>query len=185
MERDGSSRKAAKAMSLEVGDRIVTGARSTAVADLGEGAVVKLRERSSLLIEERFAAVRLDAGSVFARLTAKLRKGGFQVRTPFAVAAVRGTEFFTAYGRATKKGRDLWVCVNRGVVEIESLATKKKLLLKEGKGIIIFDGTDLTPPQVYDWTKKLNWNMEEETGELEDRTSLDAAYSDLLNQDYE
>ena len=108
----------------------------------------------------------------------------FNVRTPSAVAAVRGTEFFTAYGRAKGKNRDLWVCVNEGAVELTTTKAKQPLTVPAGKGVLIKSGLDLTKPQAYDWTKTLNWNMDAESGSVEDKTNLDGAYSDLLDQDY-
>ena len=34
------------------------------------------------------------------------------------------------------------------------------------------------------FTKSLNWNMDAEKGEVQDKTNLDGAYADLLDQDY-
>ena len=45
-------------------------------------------------------------------------------------------------------------------------------------------GLNLTKPQAYDWTKQLNWNMDPKSGDIEDKVSLDSAYTDLLDQDY-
>ncbi|MBI3565807.1 MAG: hypothetical protein HY079_11465 [Elusimicrobia bacterium] len=53
-----------------------------------------------------------------------------------------------------------------------------------GKGVLIKAGLDLTKPQAYDWTKKLNWTMDPGAGAVEDKTDLDSAYADLLDQDY-
>jgi hypothetical protein len=106
------------------------------------------------------------------------------VTTPTVAAAVRGTRFFTAYGRAGAGGRDLWVCVDEGVVEVRTSASKGALSVPAGKGVLIKSGRALTKPQAYDWTKKLNWNMDAGAGSVEDKTNLDAAYSDLLDQDY-
>jgi len=51
----------------------------------------------------------------------------FEIRTETAVAAVRGTESFTAFGRTKKAGRDLWVCVNKGAVDVTTTASKTPL----------------------------------------------------------
>ena len=53
-----------------------------------------------------------------------------------------------------------------------------------GKGINIVGGKTLTKPRFYPWTQKLNWNTEPDAGDVIDRTDLDQAYSDLLDQDY-
>ncbi len=174
---------------LAAGESVTTAAGAVAVIELPDGSRLKLRESSRLAVTlqgpgapttEAF----LSFGSVFAKVTKRLAGREFNVRTPDAVAAVRGTEFFTAYGRAKGKSRDLWVCVNEGAVELETKKSKKPLLVPAGKGVLIKSGVDLTKPQAYDWTKTLNWNMDAASGDIEDKTNLDAAYADLLDQDY-
>lgn len=174
---------------LAPGESVTTAAGAVAVIELPDGTRLKLRESSRLAVTlpgpsapttEAF----LSFGSVFAKVQKRLAGQSFNVRTPNAVAAVRGTEFFTAYGRAKGKNRDLWVCVNEGAVELETTTSKKPLLVPAGKGVLIKSGLDLTKPQAYDWTKTLNWNMDADTGDIEDKTSLDGAYADLLDQDY-
>ncbi len=90
----------------------------------------------------------------------------------------------TAFGRARGKSQDLWICVNEGAVDVTTDKAKKPLRVPAGKGILIKSGLDTTKPQAYDWTKTLNWKMDGEAAELEDKTVLDGAYSDLLDQDY-
>jgi len=174
---------------LAPGESVTTAAGAVAVIELPDGSRLKLRESSRLAVTlpgPKTAATEafLSFGSVFAKVAKRLAGQPFSVRTPSAVAAVRGTEFFTAYGRAKGKNRDLWVCVNEGSVELETTKAKKPLLVPAGKGVLIKSGLDLTKPQAYDWTKTLNWNMDAESGDVEDKTNLDAAYADLLDQDY-
>ena len=52
------------------------------------------------------------------------------------------------------------------------------------QGINIVGGQKLTAPRRYAWTRRLNWNTDPARGEVVDRTDLDQAYSDLLDQDY-
>ncbi len=171
---------------LAEGDSVSTAEGATALVELADGSRLKLRESSRLRIvaSGKSAELNLSLGSVFAKVRKRLAGESFLIRTPSAVAAVRGTEFFTAYGRARgKKDRDLWVCVNEGAVELTTTKDKGPLLVPGGQGVLIKGGKDLTKPQAYDWTKTLNWNMDE-GGALEDATKLDSAYSDLLDQDY-
>jgi ferric-dicitrate binding protein FerR (iron transport regulator) len=174
---------------LAEGESVATAAGSSAVIELPDGTRLKLRESSRLAVtlpgpKSGLTEAFLSFGSAFAKVTKRLAGQEFHVRTPNAVAAVRGTEFFTAYGRAKGKSRDLWVCVNEGSVEIKTTKSKQELLVPAGKGVLIKGGVDLTKPQAYDWTKTLNWNMDSEKGDVEDKTNLDGAYSDLLDQDY-
>lgn len=174
---------------LSNGDFVETDKTGTAVLQMPDGTAMKLTESSRFQLAladtgAPFTSGTLSWGGVFARV-AKLMPGAqFEIRTETAVAAVRGTEFFVAFGRPAKQGRDLWVCVNKGVVDVSTNASKKALPVPAGKGILIKSGLDLTKPQAYEWTKKLNWNMDPAKGSVEDKTNLDSAYSDLLDQDY-
>ena len=174
---------------LAPGDAVTTGEKAVAVIELPDGSRLKLRESSRLAVtlpgpKSGATEAFLSFGSAFAKVTKRLTGQEFFVRTPSAVAAVRGTEFFTAYGRAHGKARDLWVCVNEGAVELRTTSSKKAMLVPAGQGVLIKSGLDLTKPQAYDWTKNLNWNMDAGKGAVEDSTNLDGAYSDLLDQDY-
>ena len=188
IESKEGGRPARTGAPLENGESVTTAAGAVAVVELPDGSRLKLRESSRVAVTlpgpksdetEAFLAF----GSVFAKVSKRLGQK-FNVRTPSAVAAVRGTEFFTAYGRAKGKSRDLWVCVNEGAVEIETSKSKKGLLVPAGQGVLIKSGLDLTKPQAYDWTKSLNWSMDADKRPVEDTTNLDGAYSDLLDQDY-
>jgi ferric-dicitrate binding protein FerR (iron transport regulator) len=175
---------------VDNGESVTTAAGAVAVVELPDGSRLKLRESSRASVawpgpdSSAASEVFLSFGSVFAKVAKQLDGRTFSVRTPSAVAAVRGTEFFTAYGRAHGKSRDLWVCVNEGAVEVKTSKSGKGLLVPAGKGVLIKSGLDLTKPQAYDWTKSLNWGMDAEAGPVEDKTDLDGAYSDLLDQDY-
>ncbi|MDE2291224.1 MAG: FecR domain-containing protein, partial [Elusimicrobia bacterium] len=103
---------------LADGDTVSAGPGAAAVVTLPDGSKLKLRERTSLTLRlhpdaRGLTGVFLSLGGVFASV-AHGSSPHFAVVTPHAVAAVRGTEFFTSYGR----GRDLWVCVGRGTVEL-------------------------------------------------------------------
>jgi len=86
-------------------DRIVTGDQSIVRMLLGGKAVVTVRERSSLTITEvpGKSTIDLDVGKIAVAVAKeKLRPGeSIEVKTPNAVAAVRGTVFITEVIRAT------------------------------------------------------------------------------------
>jgi len=173
-------------MLLGPGDVIETGADGTAVLRLGSDAELKLRENTLLALDSlgEEPQVNLSRGGLFSRVTARLA-GRFRVVTETAVAGVRGTEFFVAYGRRIDEYPDIWLCVNEGSVEVAILGTGRRLVVDEGLGINIVGGVKLTPPRPYRWTRKLNWNADPLRGEVSDRTDLEQAYSDLLDQDYD
>lgn len=186
----GANKGAAKeGQGLSSGDWVETAGKATAVIELPDGTGLKLKElsRFQLNLPDSHGTTTsglLSFGGVFAHVAKVLQGYEFNVRTETAVAAVRGTEFFVAFGRTKKTGRDLWVCVNKGAVDVSTKASKTPLRVPAGKGILIKSGLDLTKPQAYEWTKKLNWNMDPKSGSVEDQTNLDSAYTDLLDQDY-
>lgn len=192
VESKAGSHTGKKGEPLADGDAVATGPGATALVALADGSRIKLKETSRVVLtlpraKAPATSILLTLGGVFAKVTKRAAGSEFRVRTPTAVAAVRGTRFFTAYGREVKnaKGaRDLWVCVDEGVVDVGTDSAAKALPVPAGKGVLIKSGLDLTKPQAYDWTKKLNWNMDPDAGTVEDKTNLDAAYSDLLDQDY-
>ena len=189
VESRGSGHLGKAGEALAEGDAVTTGDKATAVVELADGSRLKLRESGRLVLNlpsprSPVTDILLSFGSVFAKVAKQLPGAEFRVHSPSAVAAVRGTQFFTAYGREHGKARDLWVCVNEGAVEITTTASKNSVRVPQGKGVLIKSGLDTTNPQAFDWTKTLNWNMDPGAGAVEDKTNLDAAYADLLDQDY-
>ena len=88
-----------------VNDRVVTGDRSIARMLLGGKAVVTVRERSSLTITEipGKSTIALESGKIAVAVAReKVRPGEqIEVRTPNAVAGVRGTVFVAEVSRAS------------------------------------------------------------------------------------
>jgi hypothetical protein len=161
-------------MPVGEGDAIETGRGGVAVVSLVDGTEVKLRENTILSLASlgREVSVRLSAGSLFSRVNRRI-VSGFAVRTETALMGVRGTEFFVAYGRRIDRHPDVWVCVNSGSVEVTIPQTQRRLIVEEGKGINIVGGINLTSPQRYPWTRRLNWSMNPESGTVIDRTDLE------------
>jgi ferric-dicitrate binding protein FerR (iron transport regulator) len=190
IESSGKKRAAKKDEALKSGDAVAAGVGAAAVVELADGSQLKLKERSRVVLDLPAARkggsveALLSLGGVFAKVTRRAGSSSFRVRAGAAVASVKGTEFFTAFGREAKGGQDLWVCVGKGLVEVGTTASKKTIDVPAGRGILITGGANLTEPQAYEWTKKLNWNMEPDKGPVEDKTDLDKAYDDLLDQDY-
>jgi hypothetical protein len=180
------SHEAAPGDPVGPGDLIVTGPQSLAVIDLANSTTVKLKEKTALSIDSigEAASVTLRAGGVFTSIARKLT-GRFSVQTTTAVCGVRGTEFFVAYGRAIEEQPDVWMCVNEGSVEVSIPSTGQTVVVPKGLGINILGGQRITSPRAYPWTRKLNWNVDPRSGKVDDTTSLEQAYSDLLNQDYD
>jgi len=186
LKTGGETRDAVIGDAVDPGSAVITGAKSLAVIDLTNHTTVKLKEKTFLAIDSigDTAAVTLTAGGVFTTIAGKLT-GRFSVQTPTAVCGVRGTEFFVAYGRTIDAQPDVWMCVNEGTVEVSVPRTGQTVLVPKGLGVNILGAGRITAPRPYAWTRKLNWNIDPGAGAVEDHTSLDQAYSDLLNQDYD
>jgi hypothetical protein len=186
LKNGSDTREAAIGDEVGPGDVITTGAKSLAIVDLTNATTLKLREKTSLAIDSigESTAVTLSAGGVFTSIAKKLT-GRFSVHTQSAVCGVRGTEFFVAYGRTIDTEPDVWMCVNEGTVEVAIPGTGQTVLVPKGLGINIVGGEKISAPRAYAWTRKLNWNVDPRSGGVEDRTNLDQAYADLLNQDYD
>jgi hypothetical protein len=168
------------------GDWVKTGKGSAAILLMSDGSRVKLNPETSLEIasaENGQTELSLQTGAVFSKVQKQGPRGRFVIRTKTAVMGVRGTEFYTAYGKESKGGADVWMCVHEGKVETEGLSDGKKVLVKQGEGVFIPVGKAVTPPKKYSWTENLNWNMNPDAGEVIDHTRID--YQDLLKVDYD
>ncbi len=182
----GSSHEAQIGDSIGPGDTIATGASSLAVIDLANATTLKLRENTTLAVDSigEATSVTLSKGGVFTSIAHKLTST-FSLKASTAVAGVRGTQFFVAYGRTIDELPDVWLCVNQGAVQVDLPAAGQSTVVKEGLGINIVGGGKLTLPRRYPWTRKLNWNNDPAAGRVADSTNLEQAYADLLDQDYD
>ena len=184
--RSGDEQEAEIGMALMQGDVVTTGPESLAIINVEGQADLKLRENTRLLMDtlgDSFSAT-LSQGGVFSRVSKSLRRK-YEIRTDAAVAGVRGTEFFVAYGRTIEELPDVWLCVNEGSVRIDVARTGESITVREGLGINIVAGTRLTKARRYPWTRRLNWNVDPSQGAVTDVTDLELAYADLLDQDYD
>ena len=97
----GGTRDAVIGDALAAGDTVVTGPACLAVIDLANRTTLKLREKTTVAIDSigEATSVTLTVGGVFTSIAGKLT-GRFSLHTDSAVAGVRGTQFFVAYGRS-------------------------------------------------------------------------------------
>lgn len=94
--REGQWVSAAQNMEIAEGGAIRTGADGSAVALMPNKTKVWIKESTDLEIEQRqtlASRLALVFGSIKLRVPHLMRKEKFEVRTPAAVCAVRGTEF--------------------------------------------------------------------------------------------
>lgn len=97
---------------VEVGDRVITGPGGHATITLTDGSQLELGEASNLVIDNQALApsggraatrVSLFGGVLRSVVSATGGTPNFEVHTPNAVAAVRGTRFDTAYSEGAAR----------------------------------------------------------------------------------
>lgn len=185
-----NGQKATKSTKLKSGDKIKVGDKSLAIVYMDKKVLIKIDKNSELVLEDiqaeqKETKVILSIGSMFSKvlIKSKNKKSIFSVKAANAVMGVRGTEFFVAMDK-NQNQKDVWMCVEEGIVGVSTKSSKKTTDVKAGEGVLIEKGSKVTPPKKYAWTKKLNWNFDESKGKLENKI-LDVLYQDLLDQDYD
>jgi len=110
---------------LSAGDRLLTYSDSSAVLKFNDDSVVVLDENTRLLLASR-TLLDQETGEVYYRIEKRTKNRGLQVKTPFSIIGIKGTEFivnFEASGR---------IALNEGVIAITS-PQKKFELYREQK----------------------------------------------------
>jgi hypothetical protein len=102
VQRGAATIPATQGMPVQVGDRIVTGDDGHVVVLLTDQSTLELGDSSNMVVDQHAGAttrVNLFGGVVrsFVNRTAGAAAPNFEVHTPNAVAAARGTLFDTAY----------------------------------------------------------------------------------------
>jgi ferric-dicitrate binding protein FerR (iron transport regulator) len=130
-----------RAAPVYLSEEVMTGAASRLGMRLGRNTSVRLGEQARLKID-RFL---VDAGGEMTLRSGPMlfdgqpRRAGLQIRSPFALIAVRGTRFF-----AGPSNDRFGVFVARGSVTVTSAG--QQVMLREGEGTdIASPGTPPTP----------------------------------------
>ncbi len=189
VRRAGKKINLSKGLKILESDTVVTGPGSFALIEFQDHSTHKVGENSSLDINElnEDGFFTLLKGSIISLVVPKKKidkKKHFRIKTRSSVAGVRGTQF-VSYGTKEKKD-DVWVCVHEGEVEVSHLTSQSTQQVKAGEGVSIFSKTKkVSKPKALAWTKKINWNMNPVKGEIENSISIDDAYKNLLDVDYD
>ena len=174
--------KIKKGTVLKIGDIVRTRKDSIAILSLDGGSKLKLNPNSAVTIKntkKNNEEVFLNKGSTFISvLKTKLNKKTkpkFKLKTKTVSMGVRGTSFFASYGTKKEKKvrRDIWMCVNEGLVEVTNIKSKQKVQVKAGEGVKVAKGNKISEPKPLEWTKKLNWNMDATKGDLVNNVSIE------------
>src|ERR1700746_1649525 len=130
-----------RAAPVFLGEEVVTGVASRLGMRLGRDTRIRLGELARLKIDrflvEAGGEMTLYSGPVL--FDGQPRRAGVQIRSPFALIAVRGTRFF-----AGPSNDRFGVFVARGSVTVTSAG--QQVILREGEGTdIVSPGTPPTP----------------------------------------
>ncbi|MBI5629586.1 MAG: FecR domain-containing protein [Elusimicrobia bacterium] len=126
---------------LEAGDRVSAGPNGSAEIGIGGKSLIALKSGSEIVLsspQPGGALIELGLGSLLAKLEPLLPGQSLRVRTPTAVAAVRGTEFgveFSAEEKETLVGvfDEGRVEVSGGSGAMETLQANQETSISEGK----------------------------------------------------
>ncbi len=184
--------------------RVTRSAKQLNIGDkIKDGSIIETEKDSLAIISIDFSKVKIGPGSQFKILHSDKKKTQLELtagstfiqlvknemnkdhkltlKTKTASMGVRGTQFFTSYGKAD--AQDVWMCVNEGAVEVKSSEDKKPVLVKKGEGIRVTKN-QTSNPRFLPWTAKLNWNFDPKTDVI-NKVNIEEAYHDLLDQDYD
>ncbi len=124
------------------GDVIETGDKSSVVVQVGDELLVRFEENTKVVVTSitniAKREITLDKGKVLSSVT-KLKKGNeYFVKTPTAVASVRGTQFLTDYA----DGKTV-VAVGKGRVSVVKSDTNEEKLVDLGNSVTVADKVDM------------------------------------------
>jgi len=135
IQRAGATIAVVQGISIELHDRLVTSVNSTAVVVLSSGTTLTLGEHTNLTFDQTVTTsgtgrtlLSLVEGGLRSIVPVLLGTQGFEIHTPNAITAVRGTDFDTTYieGRVRPgyEGCQRYtdVRVREGVVAVSNLA---------------------------------------------------------------
>ena len=107
---------------VSVGDTVKTGAKSFATIQFQDKGLVRIEEKTELSLTEMFSAdsgeIMLKDGQVLTKINKLMKGEQFRIKTPTAVASVRGTEYSTSH----REGRSV-VAVKTGKVAVSTRDT--------------------------------------------------------------
>jgi ferric-dicitrate binding protein FerR (iron transport regulator) len=132
-----------QAASVFLGDEVVTGIASRLGMRLGRDTTIRLGEQARLKIDRFLVAaggeMTLRTGPLLFDRPPHSAPAGVQIRSPFALIAVRGTRFF-----AGPSNDRFGVFVARGSVTVSSAG--QRVILREGEGTdVVAPGAPPTP----------------------------------------
>ncbi len=123
------------------GDIIETGKNSNLVAQFNDNIIIRIESESTLSVQSiqigKKFEVSLEQGLVLSKIKKLVKDENYSIRTPTAVAAIRGTEFSTSYNL-----KESVIAVHEGKVAVKPIkkdAVIDEKIYKETKNEIIVE----------------------------------------------
>lgn len=135
--RGADSRQAKIKDVLSDGDLIVTGDKSFAVIQLPGGAICRIEKNTTVELSSIIGGdktIMLQKGTVLSKVSKLGKDESYRVKTPLAIAAVRGTEFLTAYDGSYAK-----VAVGDGKVNVTRIDAEGDHPVNPGRTVVVSD----------------------------------------------
>jgi len=143
---------------LNDGDKIRTGFPGSAVITLSDGSILNLKESTTLEISHvapnapgQVSVISILTGKIKAAVAKRNANAGFEVRSPTAVAAVKGTVFIVEMA-----GKEMNVAVLEGLVALLDLKREREVLIKENERASMRDNQLENPKEQAPEEKKLH-----------------------------
>ncbi len=142
IEREGKASIPVKVQyQVKDGDIIETGDRSYVIIQTDDGIVIRFDSKTRVVFksisDEKNRELNLDRGKVVSSVSKLKKESEYRVKTPTAVASVRGTEFLTEYD----KGKTV-VAVGKGKVSVVKTATEEENFVDTGNTAVVAESTD-------------------------------------------
>jgi ferric-dicitrate binding protein FerR (iron transport regulator) len=163
-------------MNLFKGDVIITGEKSNAVISLFDGSSVIVDENSKFKINTE-SSFEQEQGKAYYSIEKQEQKG-IEVKTPFAVIGVKGTEFIV---NSTSENQS--VALKKGLLNIESL--KDQFELRRKKELSAFEAfMEKTKSAFTDYKKKQKKEFVEFVDKFELKPDKMVSFSNnIVNED--
>lgn len=138
VNRDGKAMPAKPGMEVQKNDLITTSGGCTVDVALDDEIGCRVLPATECYVFEtnpQNAKLKLNAGNVVLNLKKLPKDSTFEVETPSAVAAVRGTQFWGRVNLGDPNGPATTFAVRRGIVQITNKADGKSFTLEKGDAI--------------------------------------------------
>lgn len=148
----GTRIRADLGLTVESGSTVQTGNSGAEIVLVPNGSVILLDNNTTFRIDTLHSTTKeqMSDENIFSLLKGKLRLiaakitgSSYSVRTPTAVAGVRGTDFYRMYDPAA--GKD-WLCVTEGTVQFESPSGDRGVLVSAGLFVNLTNGFQTATP---------------------------------------